>query len=129
MKMTGKLKLFIYKIYIKCSLNKQYEQKSQDCIFIKKIKYTYIIYFAFDWSLIEQRHEKTCCLYMRQQRCLCFHYEDYPSDSLIRKFKPPTTLCGYTGQFASDLIGTPADRFSRDVAHILYLHLPVSSLQ
>ena len=39
-----------------------------------------------------------------------FHYKDYS-----------TSVCGYTGQFASDLVGTPQTVFFRDVAqHLIY---------
>ena len=52
---------------------------------------------------------------------LCFHYSDSTNSLLllkIRNFKLLTFSGDCTGQFVSDLVGNPDDRFSHSAAYI-----------
>ena len=62
---------------------------------------------------------------MRKQRrrsapLFSLHGQYISSSSYIRNFKLLARLSDCTGQFVSDLVGNPEDRFSRDAAQVLW---------
>ena len=48
-----------------------------------------------------------------------------PQVFYIQNFKPLPSFCGSAGRFESYLVENPEDRFSRDVAHLLYILVAV----
>ena len=89
-------------------------------------------------SINKSRHEKTCFCHMRttktscrsacgsaqSDQCLCYSLPIWynASSFYIRNLKPLASFCGCTVWFESTLVANPEDRFSRDVAQVIFIY-------
>ena len=74
---------------------------------------------AADFCLCENKDADQLCSNCTADQRLCFHNTLSTIPPLLN-FKIPAFVCDYTGWLVSGLVENPKDRFSRDLAHIMF---------